>query len=150
MSWDSVSPLQAIRTLLASLEGVQSAQIGAPASSSTRVAAYVALGADSTADHRTGVQRGELSYFCALHYRVTGAEEAAELALAAAKDDLKTKWTTARAAGTGLFDQATTQVVGARLDLTLAAGPEYVPLAGQELRIYPFQIFCMQESTFST
>lgn len=147
--WNSIAPLYAIRDLLASLEGVQSAQIGAPESATTRVGAYVTLGADSTADHRTGVQRGDLAYFVALYYRVSGAEEAAELALAAALDDLKDKWVTQRAAGTGLFDSSVTHVKNVRIDFNLAGHPEYVPLAGQELRIYPFQILCMQESTFS-
>jgi hypothetical protein len=114
------------------------------------VAAYVTMGSDSTSDQRTQVQRGVLAYFCALHYRVSGQEEAAELALATAKDDLKTKWVTQRAAQTGLFDRSVTQVTNAQLDLTLASSPEYVPLAGQELRIWPFLILCTQEASFST
>jgi hypothetical protein len=148
--WDSVTPLSAIRDLLASLTGVQSAQIGAPEAATTRVGAYVTVGADSTADQRTGVQRGELAYFCALYYRVSGAEEAAEVALATALDDLKNKWITQRPLGTGLFNPSVTHVKNVRMDFNLAANPEYVPLAGQELRIYPFTIFCTQEATFST
>ena len=150
MAWDSTAPLYAIRDLLASLEGVQSAQIGAPASASTVVGAYVTLGPDGTGDQLAGAQRGEIAYFCALHYRVSGNAASAELALAAAKDDLKHKWLIQRPAQTGLFQTSVTQVQRARLDLTLASSPEYQPLAGQELRVWPFWIYCTQTESFST
>jgi hypothetical protein len=149
MTWNSVTPLQSIKTFLAGLSGVQSAHIGAPESFTTRVTAYVCLGSDGTMDHRTEVQRGEVGYFCAFGYRVQGAEEAAEIALATAKDDLKQQWTDDRTAGTGVFALSTTQAKGARLDLNLAAIPDYAPVAGVEYRLWPFMIYVMQENVFS-
>jgi hypothetical protein len=147
--WNSVTPLQSIKTFLAGLSGIQSAHIGAPESFTTRVTAYVCLGSDGTMDHRTEVQRGEIGYFCAFGYRVQGAEEAAEIALATAKDDLKQQFTDDRSAGTGLFAEMTTNAKSARLDLNLAAIPDYAPVAGQEFRLYPFMIYLTQENTFT-
>lgn len=147
MSFTTSAPLTALQAMEAATTGVQAAQIGAPESFSTRVSAYVTVAGQRIIDKAGGLLQREADYFCAFGYRVAGAEATAETTLAAAVDSFVAAFYAARAARTGLFAVATTQVLSGTLDLSLASAPEYRTVAGQEYRILPFLVTVTQQAT---
>ncbi len=155
MAYDLTAPMQAIKTLLAGLNGIQAAHIGVPASLSKQVEAWVVLGAIGMEDKTAGgTVRRMVEYYSEFCYAVEGDVESSELAVVAATEDLTATFYRQRgkpggAPGTGLFDVATTQVVSGTLDLSLGRPADYPTIAGTEFRRYGFAIRIEQRANLS-
>ena len=152
--YDLLAVLDAAETLLASLTGVQRAQVGIPMALSQQLEAAVILG-PITNRNKAGnslLQR-EISLYCALAYAVGGEEGDAEMALAAAVDDLTIRFYVTRGKpgvpGIGLFNEAATGVTTGELDLEVSAGPNYPMIAGEEIRQFPFVLRVTQQANIT-
>jgi hypothetical protein len=144
MSLNLGAPLDALVSMVAGISGVQAVYRGAPESMSNRVSAYVALGGHSIESDEFRELERQQRYLVVFGYRVQNAEATAEDTIADAVDAFEMAFFSARAAGTGLFATATTQVEDGALDVAGADSPEYAAYAGQEFRLYPLVVTVVQ------
>lgn len=142
MALAPAAALDALAALVGGLEGVGDVYVGVPESLPTQTSAYVAL-VDAAADERVagGVLRVTLTLAVVFGYRVDGAEADAERVVA----DL------AGAFWLAFFNNRTLggTLRAGRPAPSLAAGPEYAIVAGQELRRLPLAIMGEQEANYA-
>lgn len=139
MALDLVTPMSNLVTILGSVSGLQAVQKGAPESYTNRVMAHVSLGAGRTVDKAGGLIQHEQNYFIGFGYRVQGAEATAEDVLAAAVASFIAAFYAERKTSGSMFASAV-------LDLSMADEPQYQPVAGQEVRIYPVVVVTTQQA----
>jgi hypothetical protein len=140
MSFDSLAPANRLVSVLTSLSAVNSAQIGAPESVSTRLSAYVTMGSQGVGRKTTGTTQRQTRYFVMFVYRVDGDETAAETALMQTVDAFMA----------ALYADLTLNGTGTDLEAaSLAADePEYQLRVGKEYREYPIVVTVTQQGTY--
>lgn len=142
MALNSVAPLQALRTMVQNLTGMQgTVSIGQPESIATRVTAWVAMGSHDLQNKTTStrIRRGRFVVF--LSYRVGGDESTAELLIAALTDLLEQAI---------LDDQTLSGTVNsARIISAGSELPEYLVLAAQEMRLFPIVVETDQQTLYA-
>ncbi len=138
MAFNTKAQLQELKTLVEGVAGVQKVQIGVPESLPNRVCAFITMGPQPTTDKNAGLLQCLAQYQVTFAYKVAGAEDAAELALADILDGFKAAFFAAR--------KTNGVLKGMQLDLTLANAPQYLAVAGQEFRQYPVAVTAKQEA----
>jgi len=139
MALNTSSALEAIVDLLEGISGLNAVQKGAPESYSKSVTAHVTVGGQRVVDKAGGLIQREARYFIAFAYRVQGAEATAETALAGIIDSFITAFYADRTLG-GTVNANTL------LDMSGADEPDYRPVAGQEVRIFPVVVVTTQQA----
>lgn len=130
--------------LLTASAGVQNVHKGAPPTWASRVTVYAAVGPQQTNDKAASdlVER-RISVFVEFGYRVAQAEATAEAVLAAYLDNFLVRAYASRKDG---FGGVGTNV---EFDLSLAASPDYLRVAAQEIRAYPMLIWVTQRDNLT-
>lgn len=145
MTFDATAPLQALKTMVAALPGMQDTYIGIPASLDAKVVATVTLAGMPIEDRGSAQLIRKGRYFITFGYRVDDDSTDAELTLAALVDALVAAWKADRtlkdANGVDTCRSCT-------LDFHLADRPEYQMDTAQENRVYPIIAECTQYDTF--
>lgn len=137
MSFDTAGAAQAIKDLLAGIDGIGGAQIGVPESIGPRVYGYVTAASQGLARKSVkGLYVRDARYTATLAYRLDGDEAGAELALMSILD----KFIGALLANRRLAEGS--EITG--IDTGLADLPEYVARAAKEFREYPVIITVQQ------
>jgi hypothetical protein len=141
MSFDSTAVANQLVTVLAALDGMGAAQIGAPESVGPRVVSYVTMGSQRSERKAAGVMQRSGRFFCMFAYRVDGAEATAETTLM----DLVDAFLTA------LYADLTLAGVARSLeaDSQAADEPEYQLRAGKEYREYPVVVTVVQQDSYA-
>lgn len=140
MSFDTGGVLSFLAAQIATVTGIQSVSMGAPASIGNQVIAYVALGAQSVVEKATGLLQREADYYVGLAYAVQDAPASAETTIAAVVDALIALVYADKTLGG--------RVTNATLDLTLVRAPLYQDVLGQEYRVYPVIVRTTQQDAF--
>lgn len=142
MTFDASGALEAVRVLAAGSTNF-TLGVGTPENLGRRAAGYVTLGSAQPADRAAGglIER-TVDCHLVLGYRVKGAEETAELDMAAAVD----AFTLAFYASDRTLGGAGTS---AEIDFGLVGGAEYERIAGQEFRLYPIVVSVKQRQSMS-
>jgi hypothetical protein len=141
MSFDSTAVANQLVTVLAALDGMGAAQIGAPESVGPRVVSYVTMGSQRSERKATGVMQRSGRFFCMFAYRVDGAETTAETTLM----DLVDAFLTALYADLTLAGTARSL----EADSQAADEPEYQLRAGKEYREYPVVVTVVQQDSYA-
>ena len=139
MAIDLQSPLDNLVTMLTGLSVLQAVQKGAPRTWTKRVTAFVTLGAGRVVDKAGGLIQHQQNYFVGFGYAVEGAEDDAEDTLCSAVADFIAAFYAERKTSGSMFASAV-------LDLSKADEPDYQPVAGQEIRIYPCVVSMTQQA----
>lgn len=147
MAFNVEAALEGLKALVETIPSIESAQIGAPESLSTRIAAWVTIGDPGEIGARvTGIYELDLSLIIWMGYVVEGSEQAAEAQLADYISELTRRLIQNRA---DTVDGVSRNLNGSvhRLGLPqAAAGPaDYTMFAGQEARTYPLGIRILQQ-----
>lgn len=150
MSFNVEAALNGLKALIETIPSVESAQIGAPESLSTRIAVWVTVGdPGEIAPRVTGIYELPVNLICWFGYDVGGAEAAAEAQLADWITELTRRLILNRA---NTVDGVTPNLNGSvdRMDLPQAAAgiADYTLMAGQEARTYPLGIRIVQCENF--
>jgi len=140
MSFDTKGPLQALKTLVEGLAGIQAASEGVPQSLSYRVSAYITIGGQQPKDTAGGLRSRWANYRITFAYRVGGAEDTAEEAIADLLDALETALYQDRTLGG--------TVESLEADWSAADDPRYAPVAGSEFREYPVMVSVKQSRNY--
>lgn len=140
--FDTVTPLQRLAELLATISGLRVVYTGVPKAVDADVAAYVTAGAQTIVDKAAGglLQR-IASYDVTLVYAVEGDSQQAELAVASALDAFVLLLYAEREAP----DSPLRGLSG--IDLTRSTSAEYLNIVGQEYRRYPIVVDVLQQQT---
>lgn len=142
MTFDASAALQAVKELGEGATGFTLA-VGTPESLGRQAAGYVTLGSAQPRDVAAGglIERATDCHLV-LGYRVKGADQAAELAVAAAVD----AFTLAFYGSDRKLDGAGES---AELDFGLVGSAEYQRIAGQEYRLYPIVVRVKQRQSMA-
>lgn len=140
MAIDVTAALDALAILVGGLD--VPVHVGVPESLPTQVSAYVAV-ADAAAgtDRATGLMRVVLTLQVVFGYRVDGAEQDAEETLAQLAGDFWVAFMADRNLGGEWSSGGPAPSV--------AAGPEYALVAGQEFRRLPLQVMGEQVQSYA-
>lgn len=133
--------MDALKTLLLTVQGVKAVSFGWPANPTAQLAAWITLsGRGSGQDNRAyGLIKRETRLVGWLAMAVGTAPSAVEYALAAAVDDLEVKAYQAR------VDWPAAGICQAvRFDFALADNPDYLMFSGTERRVWPFGVDATQ------
>lgn len=137
MAFDSVGPLNYLKTTLAGIAGVNQTYKGVPESIGRRVSAIVAVGGQRLEFEAMRVVARDAGYFVEFAYRIAENDEGtAEDTLAGFLDAF-------------LVALYADQTLGGTcewidLDFGLMSDPSYRPTAGQEFRIAPLMVWARQ------
>lgn len=139
--WSTLAPMQALKTLVDGLAGVQWSQHGVPDKVSAQVGAYLTLGGQEIDNKTTGghMQRMQ-AYRVTFCYALDGSEETAETTLAAVIDAFISAVLSDRTLS-GTLEQLA-------IDASGADQPRYADIVGSENREYPIRIVGAQRATF--
>lgn len=144
MSFDADAVLTALATRLAATTGVGAVYVGVPEAPGDELVATVSLAGATL--HRAKTVSGTwirgLRYRIEFSRRVTGEEEAAERAIAAALDDFTDRMLAD-------LDLGGACASAADIDLSQADAPEYRVVAGLEERVYPVVVTATQTRSYS-
>lgn len=145
-TFDLRGMLTAVQTVVTALPTVVSTQaaiyMGVPESLDALINAFIALGAASPNESTLGGQDWEPVVMVVFVYRVGGAEQTAELAIA----DLILELVDAIIGPTGDPTIGGTVDPGhVRLNMAAASSPQYQNWAGSETRMYPVAITGFQQ-----
>ena len=142
MAFDTEAVATKLVGVLAAVTGVSAAQLGVPESFSSRLSAFVTMGAKTQGRKATGSTYVDHAYFVNFVYRVGGAEATAEAALMDAVDEFLQD----------LYDDLTLDGTCEGLEIDASAGnePEYRMYAGKEFRDYPVLVTARQYGTYAT
>ena len=124
----------AVKGLIASVEGMQKVEEGVPNVLGASIHSFIALAPITFQDVATSLVEIEVTFYIFLGYKVSTDEGVAERRLMNGVADLLLKFLVARENDFG----GTLQ--DASINLELAAQPEYELLAAQEYRRYPVLI----------
>ena len=140
MAFNCKAPLQALKTLVEGLAGMQDVLEGVPQSLAYRVSAYITVGGQQPKDSAGGLRSRWASYRVTFAYRVGGAETTAEEAIADLLDALEA----------ALYADRTLSgtVESLEADWSAADEPRYVPVAGSEFREYPVMVRVKQSRNY--
>lgn len=138
MPFNTVQPLDRLAVLLTNA-GAQNVKKGVPEAYSHKVSAFVTFVGQEIVDKAGGLLQREARYYVEIGYKVKGAEDTAEVSLAAIVDSFITGFYADRK--TGLAGTAES----CSLDLTVSDRPEYTPVAGSEFRVYPLVVTAVQQ-----
>jgi hypothetical protein len=146
MGFDVEAALNGLAALVTTIPAIESVQIGAPESLSTRISVWVTVGDPSEVGSRVvGVYELPLNLIVWMGYVVEGNEQAAEALLGDYIGELVRRLISNRA---GTVDGVTRNLNGSvdRMDLPQAAAgvSDYTSMAGQEARTYPLAIRIVQ------
>lgn len=134
--FDSVGPLNRLKTILAGIAGVGQTTKGIPESVGARVSASVSVGGQRLEFDAFKILERMTGYFVEFAYRVQGNEGAAEDQLAAFLDAfLAALYADQTLGGT---------CEGIETDFSLTSDPNYRPTAGQEFRVFPLVVWARQ------
>jgi hypothetical protein len=140
VAFDAAAPLHALVAMLEATTGVQTVYMGVPESMSHRLSAFVAVAGMVIYDKQTANLQRDIRYVVGLGYRVSGAEETAEEALADALDAFTIDFYADR--------KLNNTVLTARLGEVGADMPLYSLIAGQEYRLLQVVIVATQQQTY--
>lgn len=141
MAFNTKAPAEALVALLDGLTGVAGAQLGVPASVSTRIYATVTAASQVITPKTSATTRRGARYNCTLIYRLDGTEAAAEQALMDVLDLFIAALMADRTLG-GL-------VKDIEIDATLADSAEYQVRAGKEYREFPILVTVYQDGSYT-
>lgn len=140
MTLDARGAIQAVQTFAAGSTGFVIA-MGTPEGLGRQAAGYVTLGSAQPIDRAAG---GLIERMVECHivfgYRVKGAEETAELAVADAVDDFTLAFYASDRKLGGVGESA-------EIDFGLVGSAEYEQIAGQEFRLYPIVVRVKQRQS---
>ena len=139
MALDIQTPLDNLVTILQGISDLQAVQKGAPRAWTKRAMAFVTLGAGRVVDKAGGLIQHQQNYFVGFGYAVEGAEDDAEDTLCSAVAAFIAAFYAERKTSGSLFASAV-------LDLSKADEPDYQPVAGQEVRMYPCLVMMTQQA----
>jgi hypothetical protein len=144
--FDVEAALNGLAALVTTIPAIESVQIGAPESLSTRISVWVTVGDPGEVGSRVvGVYELPLNLIVWMGYVVEGNEQAAEALLGDYIGELVRRLISNRA---GTVDGVTRNLNGSvdRMDLPQAAAgvSDYTSMAGQEARTYPLAIRIVQ------
>jgi hypothetical protein len=144
--FDVEAALNGLAALVATIPAMESVQVGAPESLSSRIVAWVTVGDPGEVGPRVaGVFELPINLIVWMGYAVEGSEQAAEAQLADYISELVRRMIQNRA---GTVDGVTRNLNGSvdRMDLPQAAAgvSDYTSMAGQEARTYPLGIRIVQ------
>lgn len=130
-----------LANVLNGLDGLSGAQIGAPISEPTRLAAYVTMGSQTTGRKRTGSIERSTRFFVLFMYRVDKNETAAETALMGLVDAFMN----------ALHADLTLNGVVSDLQANSVAAdePDYQLRVGKEFREYPVVVTVKQYGSYA-
>jgi hypothetical protein len=137
MAFNLEAPLDKIKAHAAASTGVEAAIVGSPASLGYQVTASVTLAGFSARPDDFDAEGQHQDYLVEFGYDTGGDVDAAERAICKAVPSLKDR-----------IDHDVTlgnTVVRASVDGRLAGTPEYVAVAGSEIRRYPVLVQCVLE-----
>lgn len=137
--------MDALKTLVLTVEGVKSVTFGFPSAPTAALAAWITTGGRGTGrDDRDygGHVRREARFVVWFAMTVGSAPSAVERALAEAVDDFEEKMYAARTVAPASVFSGTCEAV--RVDFTLADNPDYVLFSGTERRVYPVGVSAVQ------
>lgn len=140
MALDIEAAFDKVKALIESIDGMQTVKEGVPDSFGASITAFIAMAPITPADVATGLNTLEITFYILMGYKV-GTSADAERKLMRGVQDLIGKFYVAR---TTDFDGV---VSNSRINLSLAAQPEYEIFSGQEYRRYPVEIVVSQELT---
>lgn len=152
MSFDVEAALNGLKALVETIPAVESVQIGAPESLSTRIAVWITIGdPGEIAPNVQGVYDLDLSLICWLGYAVEGSEQAAEAQLADWITEITRRLIQNRM---GTVDGVTRNLNGSvdRMGLPVAAAgvADYTMMAGLETRTFPIGVRVIQREALGT
>lgn len=147
--FDVEAALNGLAALVATIPAMESVQVGAPESMTSRIATWVTMGDPGEVGPRVaGVYELPINLIVWFGYVVEGSEQAAEAQLADYISELVRRMIQNRA---GTVDGVTRNLNGSvdRMDLPQAAAgvSDYTSMAGQEARTYPLGIRIVQRET---
>lgn len=138
MAFSCAAPLAALVALIDSLAVVDETDTGIPKAVTNRVTASVSIGGMSNNEATIGLLEREVRYFVLFVVRVDNDPAAAEATLAAYLDQFVT----------ALYSPSNRSLGGTAkkvsIDSSLARSPEYMPMVGQEVRLYPLEVVTSQ------
>jgi hypothetical protein len=143
---DTRGAMDALRTLVAGVDGIRSVTLGVPAAPTGDLAAWITLaGRGGGRDDRAygGIVAAETRFVIWIGRTVGTSPTVAEQQIAAAVDALALRLYTERALAAPLGGEAD----ALRIDLTLADNPDYLIFSGTERRIYPVGVNVTQSHT---
>jgi hypothetical protein len=146
MALNTAAPLARLVDVLEALPGLQTVYVGVPESIGPQVAAYVALAGQSLSNETIDLAQREARYFVAFAYAVAGAEATAETTIAGLVDAFQTALLAERDSGMNAGSGPIVDSVG--WDFSLGDRPDYQPIAGAEIRVWPCLVTVTQHASY--